>query len=366
MKKLIKKYLDNSASKKEQKILSGFLDSFQKKKCLQEYNLNEYIIYDKDQFYKLKKKCVEADRSKKNYSLAQVVKYAAILIVLFGVSTFLYFISYENNKIFSNYLNEITITDTNGEIKVIEEHIVFDLQKNDSIIDNISNEIEYISINVPKGKTFNMVLVDGTKVFLNASSSIQIPTDFKYTQERKVVLKGEAYFDVTKNKEKPFIVESWALKTTVLGTKFNVSAYPEDPKSSITLIEGKVGVQQQNSKSKNEMQIMHPNQKAVYQKNNNEIKLTSVKAINSIAWIEGYLYFKNENFTQVVRRIERNYNIKIINKYPDLNNESFTGKFDSKKGIEHLLNVFSQNIPFNYKVNKSEIIITSKTNKPMK
>lgn len=164
-------------------------------------------------------------------------------------------------------------------------------------------EPEMKTISTPRGKDYELVLSDGTVVLLNADSKITFPTRFT-GNKRTVKLVGEAYFKVSKNKHRPFIVETGNLYTKVLGTEFNLKAYPHSD-VNVTLIKGSVAV---NAEGKEVM--LKPGENAEYSENK-DIEVTTVDTEGYIQWKDGYFYFDNVPLIDVVRDLGRWYNVNI-------------------------------------------------------
>lgn len=166
-----------------------------------------------------------------------------------------------------------------------------------------SDEPEMKTISTPRGKDYELVLSDGTVVLLNADSKITFPTRFT-GNKRTVKLVGEAYFKVSKNKHRPFIVETGNLYTKVLGTEFNLKAYPHSD-VNVTLIKGSVVV---NAEGKEVM--LKPGENAEYSEDK-DIEVTTVDTEGYIQWKDGYFYFDNVPLIDVVRDLGRWYNVNI-------------------------------------------------------
>lgn len=158
-------------------------------------------------------------------------------------------------------------------------------------------------LTVPRGGQYKVVLADGTKVWLNAESSLKYPTAFAGT-ERKVVLTGEGYFEVTKNKEKPFIVESSGNQIKVLGTKFNVNSYQDENVFTATLVEGSVQISNDGT-----TKILKPGEQARVAAE--KISVLPVDASEATAWKDGEFVFRNTPVHSIVRQLARWYDLDI-------------------------------------------------------
>lgn len=178
--------------------------------------------------------------------------------------------------------------------------------------------ILYNTLSTGYGETYSTVLADGTKVWLNSSSSIKFPVAFT-NPERKVEITGEAYFEVAKDPAKKFIVTSNDLSTEVIGTHFNINGYRDEAAVKVTLFEGSVRVSAQNTPGS---RVLKPGQQA-------QLKTDHLSVINDIntdeviAWKEGLFHFESANLTTILRQFARWYNIEIIYQVPASNEKFF-------------------------------------------
>ena len=172
------------------------------------------------------------------------------------------------------------------------------------LADEILAHDAMMTLSVPRGSDYYVVLADGTKVWMNAESELRYPQTFSGTQ-RVVHLVGEAYFEVAKNKEKPFIVETPHERVEVLGTHFNVSSYPTDTKSAVTLVEGRVQVSVEGQVSR----VLHPGQQSIVA--GQDIEVQDVNIDEYIAWKNGEFMFNEESLSSAMRKIGRWYDLDI-------------------------------------------------------
>lgn len=177
-------------------------------------------------------------------------------------------------------------------------------------------EVKYNTLTVPRGGEYQLTLSDGTKVWLNAESSLHYPVTF--TDKREVNLVGEAYFEVAKDDKHPFIIHNANNTIEVLGTKFNVSAYPGSDVQT-TLAEGKVKVGSLNSSV-----ILRPNQQATIQEAGN-INVKEVDAQLFTSWAQGIYEFRKTNLQSIVAQLSRWYDVDILFKNEDLKQKLFAG-----------------------------------------
>jgi transmembrane sensor len=205
------------------------------------------------------------------------------------------------------------------------------------------------TLSTPTGGQYNIVLADGTKVYLNAVSSIKYPTQFNGDQ-RIVELDGEAYFEVAKNKNKPFIVKSGDQDIEVLGTHFNVHAYDNESVVKTTLLEGSVAVNYKKQKA-----ILKPGQQSNVSDKFNKITIKQVDTEAAIAWKNGRFKFDNADLKTVMRQLERWYGINVEYR-GDVPDVRFNGGTFMNKNLSEVLKVLElSNIKF--KVEGKTIIV---------
>ncbi len=166
----------------------------------------------------------------------------------------------------------------------------------------------YNTIVTPRGGQYQVVLADGSKIWINAASSLRFPTAFTGT-EREVELTGEAYFEVAENKNMPFIVKNKGVEVKVLGTNFNVNAYNDEPGIKVTLVEGSVRVAQPDT---HYSQLIEPGQAAVISRSgSSNIKVETADVGEATAWKNGLFVFNNTNIQSVMRQITRWYDTEV-------------------------------------------------------
>ena len=224
------------------------------------------------------------------------------------------------------------------------------------------NEIRYSEITVPFGQMSQLMLSDGTKIWLNSGTTLRYPERFAEKQ-RSVSVVGEAYFQVAKNPDKPFTVNSDDLKIEVLGTSFNLSAYKEDKSASVTLVEGKVAIQDNEGKT---IACLHPGQMATKNKSENTLKIREVQTNFYMAWTEGKIFFDDERLDQIAFKLERWFNVEISFADEQLKSNRFTGTILKNKPIDQIMQALELLSPirFKHQVNangKDKITITKRT-----
>ncbi len=236
----------------------------------------------------------------------------------------------------------------------------------------------YTEVSTQRGKQSEIILADGTHVWLNSESTIKYPTNIN-DKDVQIYLEGEAYFNVSKLKGRDFTVNAGDINITVQGTSFNVKAYPEESSVEATLEEGKITVTSDNSKkSFIKPIIMKPNQRLVVDLNNTSCELINLQNNNTsnyigssipsnksgykettnlyTSWKDGKLQFKNMRFEDLEKEMERWFNVTIVLNDPVLKNARYTGVFENES-IETVLKALSLSLPFKYTMNPDSLII---------
>ncbi len=203
-------------------------------------------------------------------------------------------------------------------------------------------EMAYAEIQCPLGVRTKFVLPDGTTGFLNSGSTLEYPVIF--SNGRNVTLKGEAYFDVTRDEEHPFTVKTPNLETKVLGTQFNVIAYDNEYLEEIILREGKVEVYCNQGEK---LETLQPDQKLVLNTQTRQYNKNQVEADQYVSWTEGKLIFRNESMQQVANRLGRWYNADIEIRDPELLKYAFRATFIDEP-IEEVLKLLAKTAPLTY------------------
>lgn len=199
------------------------------------------------------------------------------------------------------------------------------------------------TIYVPAGQRMNITLPDGTNVWLNARTTIQYPLTFNQ-KYRQVKLDGQAYFDVTKNPKKPFIVQTRKYDVEVIGTKFDVDAYSDKDQFETALMQGSVKLVSVGNPEKTLM--LKPDCKAFLE--NGELKVKPLDDYNVYRWKEGLLCFTNETFDAIMKDFEKYFEVKIEVSNKEISKYYFTGKFRQTDGIDYALRVLQRDIQFTY------------------
>lgn len=212
-----------------------------------------------------------------------------------------------------------------------------------------------MTVSVEKGQKANVTLPDGSLVWINSDSHLTYGNRFN-GKERVIQLKGEGYFEVVPDKQRPFIVETAGLSIQALGTSFDIKAYSDDDYISAVLMTGKVSI-----KSAHETQLLLPNERLVFNKQTGTMQKGEVEDASSYSgWKNNTLSFKSETFENIVKTLERNYNTKIIFESESLKKYRFTGS-PNNTSLESTLQILSLTSPLIYKIQQNLIILQENT-----
>lgn len=198
-------------------------------------------------------------------------------------------------------------------------------------------------IRVPAGNRTNLILPDGTEVWLNANTSLRYPVAFS-KKSREVILDGEAYFDVTKSK-KPFVVKTDKYNVEVLGTTFDVESYSDSPVFKTALFTGKVKLYSEGRLE--EALYLNPGQTA--QQIGDTLQVSFTADVNLYRWREGLIYIEDKSFDEIMSVFEKYYNVQIKIENNELKELGYRGKLRVADGIDHALRVLQNDFPFTYK-----------------
>ena len=275
-------------------------------------------VYDKDKAFENFRNRVESQKeiqstSRRGFSLSALWRYAAVVAIIIAVGC----ISY--------WQGEVNVKDTFADI----------------------------SVEAPLGSKTKLYLPDGTLVWLNAGSRMTYSQGFG-VDNRKVELEGEGYFEVKRNEKIPFFVKTKDLQLQVLGTKFNFRDYPEDHEVVVSLLEGKVGLN--NLLREEKEAVLSPDERAVLNKANGLLTVESVTASNASQWTDGYLFFDEELLPDIAKELERSYNVKIHIANDSLKTFRFYGNFVRREqNIQEVLEALASTEKMQYKIEERTI-----------
>ncbi|SHH81147.1 FecR family protein [Flavobacterium johnsoniae] len=375
--RLIVKFITNQASQEEIEALTEWLKEDENQLVFKDFVKTNYAIdtalnnFDSTE---VRKQLSERIRKENNVfykrRFSSYYKYAAILIVALGGFYF-----YKNSTTAIQSKQNVIIPredeivlqlgDESQNLDPNEARIITDKdgnvigkQEKDRLVYTkayAKGALVYNTIKIPYGKKFEVQLSDGTLVHLNAGTSLRYPVQFVKNQNRQVYLLGEAFFEVEKDKEHPFDVNTQNVNVEVLGTKFNVDTYSENPRTDVVLVEGKVSLYK-DQKTKENQVYLKPGEKGSNERGQSEITTEQVNTEYYTAWIKGSLVFKNASFDDIIKKLERRYNVTFINRNKVLGKEIFNARFDNEP-IEVVLKYFSDSYAIDYIIDRDKITI---------
>ncbi|MCT4645462.1 MAG: DUF4974 domain-containing protein [Carboxylicivirga sp.] len=206
---------------------------------------------------------------------------------------------------------------------------------------------------VPNGSKTTVHLADGTTVWLNAGSELVYPTVFN-KESRNVELKGEGYFKVSHDAEHPFMVSAGEIEVKVLGTEFNVMAYPDAGKIETTLVEGSIYLNKKGATANSGI-ILKPGQKVTFV--SGELKVAASDMALDINWMQKGFNFQKAPFDKIVTQLERWYDVDIVYNSKAFKDLTFTGKFRNNETIWQVLDVIKMTTPIDYKARDGKIYV---------
>lgn len=216
----------------------------------------------------------------------------------------------------------------------------------------------------PRGQKSQILLSDGTKIWLNSETKIRYPGVFAGAS-RNVYLEGEAFFEVTKNPGRPFIVHVPGLDVKVLGTSFNVKAYPDEHKIETSLFEGKVNLLREDPAGKGiEETSVYPGESYVYDLMNRRLQAGRFAEEEIDGWKRNQLIFKDDAFGNLVRKVERWYDVDIVYDEKLFNGRLLTVELYEGERIERLMEIISLTLSVDYRYENEKIILTPKSYNP--
>ncbi|MHB9143580.1 MAG: FecR family protein [Paludibacter sp.] len=298
---------------------------------------------------------IKASEEKLKVNWNSFLKYAAVISIFVAIGSLIYTSVYNHNKFpieaanKMDFKGKVILADGSTKEFDSEQTPIKQTASGDLIInsDTIDVKIKQSStslnrIIIPYGKRSDIMLADGTHIWLNSGSQLSYPNEFK-SDSREVFLSGEALFEVKANPEKPFYVITKDIKIKVLGTIFNVSSYAEDSTVQTVLLKGKV------TAGRNKLFAstinLAPGELLTYNKNNSNLSKEKVDVNLYSSWVNGYLVFVNVPITEVFMKLERYYN-QDIKVEDSLGQITFSGKLDLKENLKDVLDdiVFASSV----------------------
>ena len=372
---LIKKSLIKDLSDKEQKELDQLLDDQSLQDVYKELSARGYL---KKQFMEYEKyssqKAYREFKERRGHSgririVRWVAVVAAVWVLALGVTLWMTFGKKENvaplpvaSKIIPAGEKKATLTLADGTEVHVEEITAQILQekgmnieyRNGEIVyhksEEKTTEVVYNKLEVPRGGECMIKLDDGTKVWVNAETKLKYPVAF-VGDRREVVLEGEAFFDVAKN-EKPFIVKTSFGDVRVLGTAFGISAYASESESYTTLVRGKVSVEREGG----EPVVILPGEQVVTSKDGKMIK-QQVDVEEFVGWKDGIYVFMEKSLGEIMKTLERWYNISVDFQEKSLVDLPFTGNLKRYDDINVFFDALTRTGDMKYRVEGNQVIL---------
>ncbi|QNK63688.1 FecR domain-containing protein [Pedobacter sp. PAMC26386] len=369
---IIAKYNNNTASAEERELIENWYAQLDGSEVLPEVTALKEQLYDRVKQHVIVNQLVPAKRLK----LYPWIAAAAVLFVLSGVGL-LYFkpvIQQVKNYAYSVHSDKIvpgtnkavlTLADGrkislsdagNGQLAQQAGVVVTKTKNGELIYKVIGNDqatAKYNTIATPRGGQYQLLLADGTKIWLNANSSLTFPTAFPGS-ERQVKLTGEAYFEVAKDPSKAFIVETTQTEIKVLGTHFNIMAYADEKSQQTTLLEGAVEISKGIRKS-----VLKPGQQATTASSSGLINIQDLEnATEAIAWKNGYFQFEKSDLHSLMRQISRWYATDVVYQC-EIPKKEYSGKIPRSVNVKTLIEMLAYS-GIHCRVENNKIIVSQR------
>lgn len=316
------------------------------------FSVSEKAEMERDLLKKIEQ---DARQFRRRQLVQSFMKYAAIGLIFTAIGGLLVYLNMGKENPYQDFARQTIVVPTSaqGPLLITSNGANVNLKKSSSTVDYSQSgsvilnndsvlktpEEDTNAMNqlvIPYGNQSRIVLSDNTVVWLNAGSRLVYPTHFS-GKTREVLLIGEGFFEVAKNAENPFIVKVSGIDIRVLGTKFNVSAYSEDNLIQTVLSEGSVAIRSTGAKFYEKDIVIRPNQMASFDKTTNNTKISNVSSDASYLWTKGLISFDSVDFSVVIKKVERFYNISI--KFSDRQKEimRISGKLDLKRSRKEVI-----------------------------
>jgi len=376
--KLIRASIMRELKKEEKDVLNSWLNSSEEnrelyKSLIQEdkvpQKVKELEIFDKEAAYK---KFAAANYNKTRQITLQILKYAAVLIPLVVA---VYFV-FRTEKVETSGIEFADVNIHPGTSKAIlrlDDGTTINLEdKNQKITEddgtqintdtkkvvyssdskkNRKREIKFNAIEIPRGGEFQLTLSDGTQVWLNSETVIRYPVSFP-DDIRDVYVQGEAYFEVTPNKNAPFVVHTSNMTVNVLGTGFNVRDYSDENRTVTTLVHGQVAIQGPNDTREF---VLRPSEQAIFAETGGTIRSVDVQQFT--AWKEGRIYYEDNTLDDIFTDLSRWYNISVDYENEDLKSLRFSIDVRRYNKFSEILEIINLTKKVKLKINENQITV---------
>lgn len=370
---IIWKQLNGQLSEKEQEQLDEWISASHK---------HEAYYKDALKFYELGEKPVDISRSslrklKSKVGFATPLRtyrryYAAAacgLILLSSVFLWQQVLHqiHPANQVSQEYLKsgkEVMLITSTGDKVLLSNDQISEVKDDHAVVSSLDNGLKYLAkdtgdgpINfntlvIPRGEFFNLELADGTKVWLNSESVLKYPSKFR-AGSRNVDLVGEAYFEVAKDPDNPFYLTSGSQTISVLGTAFNVTAYPDEPNLLTTLVEGSVKVEDDRGES----ELLTPGDQLVLNKNSGQMSKSIVEVHKFISWKDGILMFEDLELEFILQKVSRWYDVQLFYENEMAARKKFTGRIKRYDNVSKSLDMLKATGTVDFKISGDAVII---------
>ncbi|HMG09322.1 MAG TPA: FecR domain-containing protein [Mucilaginibacter sp.] len=332
--------------------------------------------FDNDKAWEKLQQRLDTKEVKKRFNYLPLLKYAAIVVLVSAASILLYRQYSKQAKKTANQSiahqqirpgsNHAILVLGNGQKLTLTKYSNLSLKENDGTAVSNQNDVlayknnkqqsaedqklVYNTIMVPRGGEYQLILSDGSKIWMNSASTLRYPVTFS-GNERRVYLTGEAYFEVAKNARMPFVVKTDKTEVQVLGTHFNVKAYDDENSCKTTLLEGAVRVQSQTA-----VNVIKPGQQAITDDLGQQKVTNDISIDEEIAWKNGLFVFKNADIKGIMQQASRWYDFDVVyeGKIPEI---QFSGQMSRKVDFYGFINILKY-AGLNFNVNGKKVIIT--------
>jgi len=371
---LLKRYLAGNCSERERGLLETWYLKYEEK-ALPEFHQQQKDEQLEEIWTYLSKEldissvAIEEVPKKTLSSLWQKIAVAAMVLIALSIGLHLYHSPVKTTSVHPEQVGRTVKTSGtrtmltlangktieldqahNGKIAVQEGVTITKTKDGQLVYEGAAKVSAFNQITTAKGGQYQISLPDGTKVWLNAASSLSYPAAFT-GNKREVRLVGEAYFEVKGNKKMPFVVYTKGQEVMVLGTHFNVNAYPDEDQTKTTLLEGSVKLKLENSSV---TAVLKPGQQAVFE--SNQLDLADIDVAEATAWKDGYFLFQDEEIRSIMRKIARWYDVDVVY-LPKVSDKKIGGHISRNKSLQEILKMLSNTDKFNFKVEGRRITV---------
>lgn len=313
-------------------------------------------------------------RERKIYSW---IRYAAVILLPLALALGIYILQQPEPQLAENILapnqHKVQLLLSNGQklnlaanqhaefresqgIKINQQGNTLNYEAAEEETKTTSGEVQYNTLIIPRGAEYSLILADGTKIYLNSESELRYPVKFS-GNERRVFLKGEAYFDVTTDKTKPFIVNAQELDIQVLGTAFNIMAYQDVPQIETTLERGCVKVE-----GAGKQLILHPGMQAVLKKSDATLSSHEVNTELYTSWKEDKMIFENMQMEELLQKLSRWYDFNVFYQNPKTKTIRLTGHISKHETISTMLELLETMGKVKFNIKERNITVSESAN----